>query len=155
MDGNGDPVPCPTPPPTDSPTKQPTASPTPHPNGDCETACLGMLFNPVFEASSRFGGFPRSPIFDLPQYFDYTIPAVLPSPRTHGFFLHDIVQIKDLTAENFVVDVFEEFMGCAVSTYLSDKRRWHRSSHYFIITQIHICLFLPFLTKDKNCGRTK
>lgn len=84
-----------------------------------EDACFGNLFNPVFEASDRFG-------IDFfftsePPHFDFDVPAFLPSredrldpKKSFGQFLWDVSPVADLVAEEFIVDLFDEYMGCAV-----------------------------------------
>mmetsp|Transcript_7547 Transcript_7547/g.9862 ORF Transcript_7547/g.9862 Transcript_7547/m.9862 type:complete len:849 (+) Transcript_7547:78-2624(+) len=47
--------------------------------------------------------------------FSWTFPVTLPDPLTRkrtGQFLFDFI-LEDTTAEEFIVDVFEEFVGCA------------------------------------------
>ena len=59
--------------------------------------------------------------------FDFQIPAVLPSPQDRinavgfGNFLFDDTPFNDLTAEDFIIEVFDEFVGCAVSSMVGDN----------------------------------
>ena len=88
-------------------------------DSDCDDACAGQLFNSVFVAKDKFGGGS----FDN---FNYEIPAVLPSREdrlkrllssaSYGRFLLDSASLKDLTAESFIIEVFNEYIGCAVSS---------------------------------------
>lgn len=88
-------------------------------------ACIGMWpFNPTFRGTASYFGF-----------FNYDFPVVLPSreerrnnifggfsflsysARRTGYFRIDLLRgIDDRGPNRFIVDVFEEFMGCAVST---------------------------------------
>ena len=75
------------------------------------------LFQPASEDKIEGGSIFKST-------FDYTFPANLPS-RAERFkkgwlFAIDVYLTFDLTAENFIIDVFEEFMGCAVSKSASN-----------------------------------
>ena len=75
------------------------------------------LFQPASEDKIEGGSIFKST-------FDYTFPAYLPS-RAERFkkgwmFTIDVYLTFDLTAENFIIDVFEEFMGCAVSKSASN-----------------------------------
>lgn len=107
------------------------------------SACEGMLFRPVFEAKDKWGigffSFFFSPfsLYGIDEddiegpFFEYDIPAVLPSREdrlkyssdqdSFGAFLLDYAPVKDKTAETFVVEVFEEFLGCAVSVKSREK----------------------------------
>lgn len=85
---------------------------------ECHSACSFMRFKPTFAAKDKFGGV----CFLGCSKFNYEIPAVLPSREermdpslSYGKFLVDTAPLKDLTAEEFIVEVFNEYMGCAVS----------------------------------------
>lgn len=80
----------------------------------CTSSSLGLLpmwpFHAIFSGEVEF----------FPIGFKWQFPISLPPPetrlRTGGYFLLDILGTEDTTAERFIIDVFEEFMGCAVSS---------------------------------------
>ena len=94
-------------------------------DSDCNAACNGMLFTPVFLAKDKYGGKLNfgTFTFDLGT-FNYEIPVVLPSREdrlkssssSYGKFLLDSAPLKDMVAETFIIEVFNEYIGCAVSS---------------------------------------
>jgi len=107
---------------------------------ECESACLGRL-EPIFAGGrpgiltfSSYSPFPFDfTLNGLSQYFDYDVPIDLPSreerlfgprgirfgsivlikSRSFGRLFFDRVPTVDRAAK-FIVDIFDEFMGCAV-----------------------------------------
>lgn len=91
---------------------------------ECKSACIGRVA-PIF-AGRRPWQYWFLKFFDnyneLSSYFDYDIPINLPSredrkfPRgeSYGRFFFDNFNTLDRAAA-FIVDVFDQFMGCAVS----------------------------------------
>ena len=99
---------------------------------DCNSACgNGVKSYFLTENDSEFGPvvfeIDTSSATDVPiessgSYFRYRIPAILPSleDRLSGadsgrFFFDNLDVETDSTAANFVVDIFTEYMNCAVS----------------------------------------
>ena len=103
---------------------------------ECESACNGRFVSVfagrrpsinIFGFYSSFAGLFGKPFdfrtyIDLSRYFDYDIPINLPSREdrkfpqgeNYGRLLFDNVLTVDRAA-GFIVDVFDQFLGCAVS----------------------------------------
>ena len=99
---------------------------------ECESSCIGRLA-PIFAGRrpgiaifgfyySFLSNFNFDTYIELSRYFDYDIPINLPSredrkfPRgeNYGRFFFDNINKLDRAAA-FIVHVFDQFMGCAVS----------------------------------------
>lgn len=79
----------------------------------------------------------------------YKFPAVLLSRETRlkfgSLFLFDVLLLDDIRSEMLIVDIFDEFMGCAVSSKLSNLIQWTKYSS--------IILCLPGCSRElgSNC----
>ena len=80
-----------------------------------------QYFKHVFHLRSDYIATPDG----LVEPFDFQIPAVLPSRKIRSiwsdFLFNNNVTVKDLTAEDFIIEVFDEFVGCAVSSMVGDN----------------------------------
>lgn len=84
--------------------------------GSLGSACKDVA-NPVFEATSPFR--------DGPIYAYVFNPANLPDRETRiensdGFLVDE--ELEDFTAEQLIVNVFEEYVGCSVSCLMANLR---------------------------------
>lgn len=102
----------------------------------CAKSCFVprlLPFQPVFAAKDRFPRLPGTSTFfffsfiNVNMFYDYEVPAILPSREdrlknpsqssdAYGSLLFDRSPFEELTAESFLIAVFNEYMGCAVST---------------------------------------
>lgn len=83
-------------------------------SAECTDACPGSMRNsPIFEASDISGTVTGQRLV-----FEYDHPAVLPSledrldsSNLYGNFAFDLAPVIDLTAEELMVEVFNEYLG--------------------------------------------
>lgn len=83
------------------------------------TSSSMLPYNPIFPGEVVY-----SPTFGFEWKFPISLPPKETRLRTNAYFLSDLLLGNsdllsgndDTTAERFIIDVFEEFMGCAVSS---------------------------------------